>query len=192
VNLKSILILFFILISHYSFSQEKKYFTIDIGFSQNHKGFFTLFNGIMDLGGSYNYRIAGKFYTGASFHIDYLKRINTASETIIYKPNLNLHYNFKMTHRIYLTAQAALGYSFVTLSNKEFSYKETQQGINPGTEFRIFWRTDRKTDFYLFGRYDYIYLAKDENFTRLDYYRKIHLTSFGLGIKIKNKEESPD
>jgi hypothetical protein len=192
VKQKEILILFLILLNNYCFSQEKKYFTFDAGLSQNHKGFFTLYSGIVELGGSYNLKMFGNLYAGGSFHLNYLKRTNTSSGTIFYKPQLNLHYNFKITQRIYLTTLAALGYSFVTVSNEEFSYKESQHGINPSAELRIFWRTKGKTDFYLFGRYDYIYLAKDENFTRIEYYRRIHLTSFGVGIKIKNKQVSTD
>jgi len=183
---KSVLILFLTLLSLCSLSQEKKYFSFDLGLSQNHNGFFILYSGIIDVGGSYNLNIMGNLYAGASLHLDFLKRTNTSSGTIVYKPKLNLHYNFKVTQRIYLTALAALGYSFVVLSNKEFSYKETQHGINPGVELRTSWRTQGKTDFYIFGRYDYIYLAKDEDFTQLEFYRRMHLTSFGLGIKIKN------
>jgi hypothetical protein len=183
---KSVLILFLMLLWICSLSQEKKYFSFDLGLSQNHKGFFTLYGGIIDVGGSYNLNIMGNLYTGASFHLEYLKRTNTSSGTIVYKPKLNLHYNFKIAQRIYLTVLAALGYSFVALSNKEFSYKETQHGINPGAELRSLWKTHGKTDFYVFGRYDYIYFAKDEDFTQLEYYRRMHLTSFGLGIKIRN------
>ena len=183
---KSVLILFLMLLWLCSFSQEKKYFSFDLGLSHNHKGFFSLYSGIIDVGGCYNLNIMGIFYVGASFHLDYLKRTNTSSGTIIYKPKINLHYNFKITQRIYLTTLAAFGYSFVTISNKEYSYKETQHGINPGAELRILWRTQGKTDFYVFGRYDYIYFAKDEDFTQLEYYRRMHLSSFGLGIKINN------
>jgi hypothetical protein len=33
--------------------------------------------------------------------------------------------------------------------------------------------------------YDYTFLKKDKNFTQLDYYRNIHLVSFGIGAKLK-------
>jgi hypothetical protein len=184
------LILYTIFISLIGHSQERQCFTFDLGVSQNYKGFFTLYKGIIDAGGSYNQKIVGRVFAGASFHVEYLKRTNTTSWTIIYKPKINLQYNLKVTPKIYLTTLVAIGYSFVSLSNKEYSYQEMQHGVNPEAELRFSWRTSGKTDYYLFCRYDYIYLAKDENFTHLEYYRRLQLTSFGLGIKIKRLQES--
>ncbi len=185
---KHYLILLILIMSFNGHSQEQPSFTFDLGLSQNYKGFFTLYKGVIDAGAGYNHKIIGNLNAGATFHLGYLKRSNTSSGTIIYKPKINVHYNLMITPKIYLTLLAAFGYSFVSLSNKEYDYQETQQGINPGAELRVSWRTPRKTDFYIFGRYDYIYMAKDETFTQLEYYRQIHLSSFGLGIKVKHSE----
>jgi hypothetical protein len=37
--------------------------------------------------------------------------------------------------------------------------------------------------------YDYTYLNKDKDFTQLNYYRNIHLVSFGIGAKLKFYEK---
>lgn len=80
------------------------------------------------------------------------------------------------------------GYSFVNISNGDYDYAETQNGFNTGAELKFIWYTQGKVDYYLFGRYDFIYLNEDISFTLLEYYRKVQLTSFGFGIKIKPKE----
>lgn len=78
-----------------------------------------------------------------------------------------------------------VGYSFINLSNGEYNYAETQNGFNTGAELKFIWYSQAKVDYFIFGRYDFIYLDEDLNFTHLEYYRKVHLSSFGIGIKIK-------
>jgi len=50
----TILLSLFLFVS--AFSQKKNYFNVDLGLTQTHKGFFYLFNGIIDIGAGYNYR----------------------------------------------------------------------------------------------------------------------------------------
>ena len=170
-------------------AQEKRNVTIDIGLSQTYKGFFYLFNGVVEIGAAYNHHIVKSLYGGVSFHIDYLSRSNSAARTIVYKPKLNVNYDFKITPWLSINPMVFVGYSFLNLSNGEFDYAETQKGFNSGAELKFIWYSQASVDYYLFGRYDHIYLKKDINFTLLEYYRKVHLTSFGIGIKIKPKKE---
>lgn len=171
-------------------AQEKRYFTLDLGLSQTYRGFFYLYNGIVEFGATYNHQIIKSLYGGASFHMDYLSRSNTTARTIVYKPAINLNYNFIINHWFSINPLVAAGYSFVNISNDEFGYADTQKGFDLGAELRFIWYSQASVDYYFFGRYDFIYLKEDVNFTQLEYYRRVNLTSFGLGIKIKPKKES--
>ena len=178
-----------ILFSYFSLTaQEKQNVTIDLGLSQNYKGFFYLYNGVVEFGLTYNHQIVKSLYGGASFHIDFLSRSNSSARTIVYKPKVNLNYNFKTTSWSSINPMVFVGYSFVNISNGEFNYAETQKGFNTGAELKFIWYSKAKVDYYFFGRYDFIYLNEDLNFTQLEYYRKLHLSSFGIGIKIKPKK----
>lgn len=170
-------------------AQEKRSVTIDLGLSQTYKGFFYLYSGVVEVGAAYNHQIVKSLYGGASFHIDYLSRSNSSARTIVYKPKLNVIYNFKITQWFSINPMVFFGYSFVNLSNGEYQYTDTQKGINSGVELKFIWNSPASVDYYIFGRYDYIYLKEDVNFTLLEYYRKVYLTSFGIGIKIKPKKE---
>ena len=170
------------------FTQKASNFQIDAGLTQNHQGFFKLFDGTLDAGAGYNLKLLQDLYGGLAFRIGLLNRENTTSRAIVYRPQLNLHYYFHVTKNVAIIPLVSVGYSFLNLSNKEFGYKELQSGFNSGGELRILWERERKLDFFLFGRFDYIYLDRDESFTRIEYYRKIYLTSFGMGIRIKSGE----
>jgi len=169
-------------------AQEKRNVTIDLGLSQTYKGFFYLYNGIVEVGAAYNHQIVKSLYGGVSFHLDYLLRSNSAARTIVYKPKINLNYNFKINSWFSINPMVFAGYSFVNISNVEFDYAETQKGFNSGAELKFIWYSQASVDYYIFGRYDHIYLKDDINFTQLEYYRKVHLSSFGIGIKIKPKK----
>lgn len=180
-----ILIGLFIFYAGYCFSQPDKYWNVDIGLLQNHNGFFKLYDGVLDIGFNYNHKLVGSLYGGAGFYLKFLNRKNTTSRTTFYNPKVNLHYVIKLSERLALTPQGAIGYSFVNLSNKEFNYSEIQSGFNTTAELKFHWLTEEKVDYYIFGRYDFTWLNNDADFTLLDYYRKINLTSFGIGIRIK-------
>lgn len=170
-------------------AQEKRNVTIDLGLSQTYKGFFYLFSGVVEVGAAYNHQIVKSLYGGASFHMDYLSRGNSSARTIVYKPKLNINYNIKTTSWLSINPMVFAGYSFLNISNGEFNYAETQSGFTSGAELKFIWYSEASVDYYLFGRFDFIYLDEDLNFTQLEYYRKVYLTSFGLGIKIKPKKE---
>jgi hypothetical protein len=182
--------LFLLLLSIHG--QEKQSVTIDLGLSQTYKGFFYLFNGVVEFGAGYNHRLIDHLYVGGSFHIDYLSRSNSSARTIVYKPKVNINYNAKVSSWLSINPIVFVGYSFVNISNGEFDYAETQNGVTTGAELKFIWFTPSTVDYYLFGRFDYIILDKDENFTLLNYYRRVYLTSFGIGIKIKPKERKFD
>ena len=187
---KAIIILVAALFSYISVNaQEKRNITIDLGLSQTYKGFFYLYSGIVEVGAAYNHHIVKNLYGGASFHIDYLSRSNSSARTIVYKPKVNLNYDFKITSWFRINPMVFAGYSFVNISNAEYDYSETQKGFITGTELKLILHSTSPVDYYLFGRFDYIYLKKDLNFTHLEYYRKVYLTSFGIGVKIKSKTD---
>ena len=179
----------FILSTGSLFSQ-KNYFNVDLGLSQTYKGFFYLYDGIIDIGAGYNRHIMDHFYGGFSFHIDYLNRSNTSARTMVYKPKASLSYDINVGSWFAINPIVFVGYSFLNLSNKEYNYTDNQNGINCGGELRLVWRTENRLDFFIFGRYDYIYLTEDINFTQLEYYRRVHLSSFGLGLKIKSRRDA--
>jgi len=153
---------------------------------QNHEGFFKLFDGVVDVGAGYNRELVKDLYGGIAFHIAFLNRQNTTSRTAIYKPRLNLHYYIHVSEKVAVIPVMNLGYSFLNLSNREYDYKEIQSGLNSGGELKVLWKRNQTLDYYIFGRFDFIFLDKDESFTRLKHYRNVYLTSFGLGVRIKS------
>lgn len=167
-------------------AQKSSNFQVDAGLNQNHGGFFKLFDGVLEAGAGYNRQIVKGLYGGLAFRVSFLGRQNTPSRTIIYKPRVNLHYSIDITKSMAVIPLISLGYSFVNLSNREFEYRETQSGLNTGGELRVLWKRERKLDYFVFGRFDYIYLDRDESFTVLEQYRKVFMTAFGLGIRIKS------
>jgi hypothetical protein len=172
-----------------AFSQRPANVQVDLGLVQNHKGFFKLFNGVMEAGIGYNRELTGNLFAGASLRISMLARKGTTNRLAVYKPGINLHYYVHLSERFALVPQASAGYSFLSISNKEYGYQETQSGWNSGAELRLLWMTRKPLDFYLFGRFDAIFLNEDEDFTRLGVYRQVFMTAIGLGIRIKSKAE---
>lgn len=183
---KNICLLLFVLFTMPAFAQQEKYINVDIGLLQVHQDFFKLYDGVFDLGANYNRLLFSSFYAGVDFHLGYIHRKNTTGRTSIYKPGIIFNYHILVTQKFAVIPQARLGYAFLSLSNNEFNYREMQSGWNPGAEIRLLWKRDRPIEFYGFGRFDYIYLTKDEAFTKLNSYRHVYLTSFGLGIQIKS------
>jgi hypothetical protein len=171
------------------FSQEQNHFSFDAGLCRNYGGFFDLYNGVAEFGGNYQVHIIHSLYSGIGLHIDYIKRKNTSARTIFYKPQLNIQYIVKINGHFHIVPGFEAGFTFVNLSNKEYHYKETQEGLNFGADLRLLWITKHKTDFYLFVRYDYIHLTEDDDFTRLDRLRKIQLTGIGFGIRLKKVKD---
>jgi hypothetical protein len=167
------------------YGQEKSSISIDLGLLWNHKGFFSLYDGVVDVGAGYNHQITGRLYGGFSLHAGFLRRQNTPMRNTILRPGLNVQYPIRMSERVRIIPKVNAGYAFLFISNSEFDYNETQSGWNPGGEVRVLWKQDIPIDLYVFGRFDYIYLSKDETFTRLEHYRNVYLFSAGLGFTIK-------
>lgn len=185
-NIRLIFALLAILTGLSGNAQKSSNFQFDLGLTQNYNGFFKLFNGILDLGAGYNHELARDLYGGFHFRMSFLNREGTTNRATAYKPGINLHYYINLSDQLALIPVASVGYAILDISNKEFSYRETQAGWNPGAEVRMLWKREKKLDFYVFGRFDYVHLGRDEDFTLLEDYRDVYLSSFGLGLRLKS------
>ena len=170
------------------FSQRESNWTFDIGLTQTYPGFFNLYNGSVDAAAGYNMKLTHGLFAGASFGIQFLKLNGTQSKTVVYKPKIIIHYRFGIGKNFNIVPWVSAGYSFLNIKNREYNYAETQQGFNLSPELKLLWNTKTRVDVYIYGRYDYIKLNEDADFTRLNYYRDVHLTSFGIGVLIKKKK----
>ena len=175
-----------LLISISGFSQKARSLQVDIGLTQTHKDFFQLYDGVVEVGAGYHFGLTKNLFAGGSFHFNYLDRNYTKSRTFVYKPKINLQYYFHISRGFAIVPGFAMGYALVQFKNSEFNYNDLQQGINIEPDLKLLWTRQAKTEFYLFGRFDFIYLNKDTDFTRLNHYRNIYLTSFGVGVNIKS------
>jgi len=169
-----------------SFAQNNRIIQFDLGLAQTHKDFFRLYDGIFELGGSYHFGVTRNFYTGISFHINYLNRNNGDMRVLVYKPKINLQYYFHVSKGIAIVPGISVGYSLLQMKNNEYDFSDLQNGVNLCPDLKIVFTRQAKTEFYLYGRFDYIYLSEDKAFTKLNNYRNVYLTSFGLGINIKS------
>ena len=167
-------------------AQKASNVQVDLGLYQNHKGFFKLFDGIIEAGAAYNKELIKDLYGGAAFRLGILNRKGTSSRTTSYKPGLNLHYYVHLSEKLAIVPVASISYSLMNISNKEYNYREWQTGWSPGAELRMHWKQEKKMEFYVFGRVDYVYLNEDKDFTQLEYYRQVWLTAFGLGLRLKS------
>jgi hypothetical protein len=177
--------LFIVFIAVSGYAQQWSFITVELGLLRNHQGFFRLYDGVVDAGAGYQFSIFNKLYTGASFHAGFLNFKNTPARSVLYRPNINLQYSIHLSPRFVLDPMAGIGYSFVKITNNEFDYKEILSGMNYTGTLKLRWKSSGKLDYYVFGRYDFIYLNKDEEFTQLEYYRRIQLFAFGMGLHIK-------
>ena len=147
---------------------------------------YSLFNRyIFDVGTGYNAKI-NRLYVGASLNMTYSKlkgEFNT--QTYLIKPRINLIYPINISTRFNFEPQIGLGYSVISINNKKYEFSDLQQGINAILELKFNYITNTRFDYYFMINYDYTFLNKDKNFTQLDYYRNIHLVSFGIGAKLK-------
>ena len=142
---------------------------------------------MVDINIGYNLKLRNGLYGGAAFQTEYLKLNNSQARTLIFKPKINLHYNINFSEKLSLVPWMSVGYSFLQIKNKEFGYSDNVAGLNLSPELKLVRKTQSRVNYYIFGRYDYIYLNEDPEFTKLEYFRDVHLTSFGIGIYIKPK-----
>ena len=144
---------------------------------------------IFDAGIGYNAKI-NRLSVGASLNVTYSKlkgEYNT--QTYLIKPRINLTYTINMSARFNFEPKIGLGYSVICINNKKYEFSDLQQGINAILELKFNYITNTSFDYYFMINYDYTYLNKDKDFTQLDYYRNIHLVSFGIGAKLKFYEK---
>ena len=185
--MKKLYFLILILISLNSFSQERNNISIDLGLANTHKGFFYLYQGMVDANIGYNLKLWNGLYGGAAFQTEYLKLNNTQANVLIFKPKINLHYYINFSDKFSIVPWMSVGYAFLQIKNKEYDYSDNVAGLNLSPELKLVRKTQSRVNYYIFGRYDYIYLNEDPEFTKLEYFRDVHLTSFGIGIYIKPK-----
>lgn len=172
-----------------AYPQKGSNFHVDAGLVQNHQGFLELFDGVVGVSGGYNHELVNNLYGGIHLQTSFLNRTGTTNRAAFYLPGINIHYVISLTAKIGLVPFAGVSFAALNLSNKEFDYREVQTGYGPGTGIRLLWKRDAKAEFYLYSRFDYIHLSKDDDFTRLENYRNMYQTSFGLGIRIKSEKE---
>jgi hypothetical protein len=184
-----ILLVSLLFLSLSGFSQHESSWTADIGLTQTYPGFFNLYDGSVDIEAGYQTKLVGSLFAGGSFGVQFLKLDGSLSKTIVYKPKLNLSYRLKAGKNFRVIPLFSVGYSFLNIKNNEYGYATTQSGLNLSPELKLLWKTGIRTDFYFYGRYDYIKLNEDTDFTHLNYYRNVSLTSFGIGIVIKQKKD---
>ena len=60
--MKKIILLILLTFTLSVFSQEKSNFSFDLGLSQTYKGFFYLYDGVVDVGIGYNIKMIGGLY----------------------------------------------------------------------------------------------------------------------------------
>lgn len=187
---KLIQIVFLIFVVNNGFSQLNHEWSIEAGLIQNHQHFLQLYDGLIDIGAAYDIALFGNLSGGVSMNIGWLRRSNTSSAATAFRPKINLKYSIRLSPKLDVVPQASIGYAIVNLRNPEYDYKEMQAGINSGAGLRVVWDYSPKTAFFLFGKLDYIYLNKDENFTRLEYFREVYITTFGVGLIINRNNET--
>jgi len=151
---------------------------------------YSLFNRyIFDVGTGYNAKI-NRLYVGASLNMTYSKlkgEYNT--QTYFIKPRVNILLPTYGSNLSTFKIKLGLGYSVISINNKKYAFSDLQQGINAILELKFNYITKTRFDYYFIINYDYTYLNKDKDFTQLDYYRNIHLVSFGIGAKLKFYEK---
>jgi len=170
----------FLIFSICGLAQKSQSIQLDIGISQTHKDFFQLYHGIIDLGGGYHLGLTKNLFAGVSFHVNYLNRKNTKMRAVVYKPKINLQYYIHITKGIAVVPVLSGGYALINIKNSEYGYSDLQTGLNLEAELKAMLTRQAKTDFYLFGRFDYIYLKKDTEFTHLSHYRNVYLTRINI------------
>jgi len=174
------------------YAQEKSNLNLEISKTFSEWTFFKNYNGIVDIGISYYYKI-DKFYLGISLNTNFLK-INPATienevNSTIIKPGINLTYPINLIDRINFEPKIRVGYAMININNKKYDYNKNQYGIYSSFELKLNYKTKGRIDYYFLINYDYTYLNKDKDFTQLDYYRNIHFINLGIGAKLKFYEK---
>ena len=169
------------------YAQEKSSLNLEISKPLLEYSLFDRY--LFDAGIGYNAKI-NRLSVGASLNMTYSKlkgEYNT--QTYLIKPRINLTYTINMSARFNFEPKIGLGYSVISINNKKYEFSDLQQGINAILELKFNYITNTRFDYYFMINYDYTYLNKDKDFTQLDYYRNIHLVSFGIGAKLKFYEK---
>ena len=172
-----------------SHGQSASFVNVDAGLTWNHQGFFKLYDGIVDAGAGYHISLFKELYGGLSFHTAFLNYKNAPARSTFYRPKVNLLYSMHISPRIAVDPVIAFGYSFVRITNSEYAYAQTLAGINYSANLQLRWKSSGKLDYYIFGRYDYIFLNENEAFTQLDVFRQIQLIAVGFGLHIKSRND---
>ena len=182
----SVFIIYYLFISVIpSFSQEKFYVNVDVGYPSPDEKFFTLYKGVLAANFGVGYKLTNNVYAGISFNSLFIKQKNPVINASYYFPAINIKYEQKLPFRFLILPEAGIGLSFLNLKSRKYDYNETQKGINLYGKIALGYPICKTFDILVYYRYDYIHLKKDEEFTKLEYFRNLHITNFGISINFK-------
>ena len=167
------------------FSQEKFHINVDIGYPSPDEKFFTFYKGVLAANLGVGYKLTGDLYGGISFNYIYTRQKNPEVRARYYIPALNFKYKQKLPFRFFVLPETGAGLSFINLKSRKYDYNETQKGINLYGKIALGYPICKTFDILVYYRYDYIHLKKDEEFTKLEYFRNLHITNFGISINFK-------
>ena len=181
----TLIICYFFVLVNPIFSQEKFHINVDIGYPSPDEKFFTVYKGVIATNIGAGYKLTGALYGGISFNYIYTRQKNPEVSARYYFPALNIKYKQKLPFRFFVLPEAGVGLSFINLKCSEYDYNDTQKGINMYGKLALGYPICTLFDILVYYRYDYIHLRKDEEFTKLEYFRNLHITNFGIGINLK-------
>lgn len=167
------------------FSQEKFHLNIEVGYPAPGEKFFIFYKGVIATNIGVGYKLTGTLYSGFSFSYLYTRQNNPEVSAMYYIPSLNLKYKQKLPFRFFVLPEAGVGLIFINLKCSVYDYYDTQKGGNLYGKLALGYPVFSLFDILVYYRYDYLHLKKDEEFTKLEYFRNLHITNFGIGINIK-------
>jgi len=188
-HLNILIICFFFLFVDSIFSQEKYQINIDVGYPSPDEKFFPVYKGVIAVNIGASYRLTGNLFSGITFcHLD-TKQKSPDMNARYYIMSLNIKYKQKLPFHFFVLPETGAGLAFINLKSDQYNYNDTQNGINFYGKLAVGYPINKICDILIYYRYDYIHLSKDKEFTKLEYFRNLHVANFGIGINIKIKDK---
>ena len=182
----SVFIIYYFFISVIpSFSQEKFCINVDVGYPSPDERFFIGYKGVITANFGVAYKLTNNVYAGISFNSLFTKQKNPVVNASYYFPAINIKYEQKLPFRFLILPEAGTGLSFLNIKSSQYDYNETQNGINLYGKLAMGYSVNTMLSILIYYRYDYIHLNKDEEFTKLEYFRNLHIKNFGISVNIK-------
>lgn len=167
------------------FSQEKFHFNIDVGYPSPGDKFFTYYKGVIATNIGAGYKLTGTLYSGFSFSYLYTRQNNPEVSARYYIAALNSKYKQKLPFHFFVLPEAGAGVFLLNLKCSEYDYNDSQKGITLYGKLALGYALFPFLDILGYYRYDYLHLKKDKEFTKLEYFRNLHITNFGISINLK-------